>query len=64
MFTPCQVPGDGTINRIHITDYGLEGEVPLEELCPLTRLVVSALPCRFEIDVLCLALPCCTDLSF
>lgn len=38
----AQVPGDGTINHIHITDYEIEGEVPLKELCPLTGLVVSS----------------------
>lgn len=42
---PQQVPGTGVINHVHITDYFLEGEVPLAELCPLTNLVVSGRAC-------------------
>ena len=44
--TLLQVPGDGFINHVHITDYQLEGEVPLKELCPFTRLTVGQLPGR------------------
>lgn len=39
-----QVPGTGVINHIHITDYSIEGAVPLEELCPLSGLV------EFDVD--------------
>lgn len=34
------MPGDGTLTNVHITDYGIEGEIPLKELCPFTRLRV------------------------
>ncbi|PRW34079.1 glycoside hydrolase isoform A [Chlorella sorokiniana] len=33
-----RVPGDGIITNIHITDYSIEGEVPIKELCPLKGL--------------------------
>ncbi|KAI3425934.1 hypothetical protein D9Q98_007906 [Chlorella vulgaris] len=43
-YTKEKVPGDGTINHIHITDMLIEGPVPLAELCPLTGLV------EFDVD--------------
>lgn len=32
------VPGTGVLTNVHITDYGIEGEVPLKELCPFKSL--------------------------
>lgn len=32
------VPGSGQITNVHITDYSIEGAVPLPELCPLASL--------------------------
>ncbi|KAL4436980.1 hypothetical protein ABPG75_004119 [Micractinium tetrahymenae] len=33
-----ELPGSGQITNIHITDYSIEGAVPLAELCPLKSL--------------------------
>ena len=33
-----KLPGDGRVTDVHITDYHVEGSLPLKELCPLTRL--------------------------
>ena len=32
-YTKDAVPGTGVLTNVHITDYSIEGEVPLEELC-------------------------------
>ncbi|KAL4522556.1 hypothetical protein Ndes2526A_g01074 [Nannochloris sp. 'desiccata'] len=32
-YTKDAVPGIGVVTNVHITDYGLEGAVPLQELC-------------------------------
>lgn len=43
---PPQVPGSGQITNVHITDYSIEGAVPLPELCPLASLRGAKLPSR------------------
>lgn len=32
-YTKDEVPGNGELTNVHITDQGIEGEVPLKELC-------------------------------
>lgn len=32
-YTKDEVPGSGLVTNVHITDQGIEGEVPLKELC-------------------------------
>jgi len=37
-YTKDAVPGNGEVTNVHITDYKVEGEVPLKELCSFQSL--------------------------